>query len=256
MGLQRAAWALLVLASLAPEAIAGAVWPRLFDSTSDGVGKLVGARCEGAPAAGCTLSALEISPGRFWLEAHGPGATRIVVDFDLSSSDAAPRALLLAAASAGITSTVLRAGPAGWQDVETRPTGMRSRRRVLELVELARGDRIRIVLTREPAAAAWETRLRVEEIGLFRSGDGLARDDRPFLRHVPDRRVYHGILARACLGLAWLGVIAALFIPRPRAARVTTAFTFFLTLAATSVELCICSSSLRPTPPSSWRPLA
>jgi hypothetical protein len=69
------------------------------------------------------------------------------------------------------------------------------------------------------------------------SGEGLTRDDRRFLRHLPDRRVYNGILARVCLGLAWLGTIAAFIIPRPRAPRAAAAFTFVLTLAATSVEL-------------------
>ena len=67
------------------------------------------------------VSALEISPGRLWLEARGPGAGRIVVDFELSSTEAPPRALLLAAAASDITPIVLRAGgPAGWQPVEAR----------------------------------------------------------------------------------------------------------------------------------------
>jgi hypothetical protein len=233
---QRGAWAVLVLAAMAAAAVTVVVWPRLFDSTPDGVGTLAGARCEGVPTAACTVSVLEISPGRLWLEARGPGARRIVVDFD-PSTEAPPRALLLAAAAVDVKPSVLRASSAGWQAVGAREVGAGSRRRLLELDGVASGDRVRLVLELEPSPVESETRMRVEEVGLFASGEGLLRDDRRFLRELPDRRVYYGILARACLGLAWLGTIATFLVPRPKAPRVAAAFTFLLTLAATSVQL-------------------
>jgi hypothetical protein len=237
-GLQRAAWALLALAALVAAEITVLVWPRLFDSTPAGMGRLTGARCEAVPGAACKVTVLTISSGRLWLEASVPGADRVVLDFDLPSSGASPRALLLGATTTDLTGAVARSdGRSAWQPVETFETGGGSRRRVLRLGGARVGDRIRVVLTREPATGESATRLRVEEVGLFASEAGLSRDIRGFLLGFPDRRVYYGFLARACLGLAWLGAIAASFLPRDRASRVATAFTFFLTLAATSVQL-------------------
>ena len=240
-GVQRAAWTVLALAALGAAGVTLVVWPRLFDSTPDGVGKLAGARCEGLPQGACTVNVLEISAGRLWLEADGGSPARIVVDFELSPNEAPPRALLLAASTAGLTVNVLSArGRSGWEPVETRERGNGSRRRALQLVGPWIGDRVRIVLAREPANS--ETKLRVEEVGLFGSETGLLRDVRGFLPSLPDRRVYNGIIARACLCLAWLGAVAAFVIPRGSVLRLATVFTFFLTLAATSVELWIVHS--------------
>jgi hypothetical protein len=234
---QRTAWATLALAALFAAGITVVAWPRLFDSTPAGVGRLERAQCEGEPTAGCTVRVLEISRGRLWLEARGPGAHRIAADFDFPATEAAPKALLLAAAAAEIKPTVLRAGPAGWQAIVAREVGNGSHRRLLELAGLTSGDRVRLVLNLEPPPTEAEVRMRVEEVGFFASGEGLVRDDRPFLRHLPDRRVYYGILARTCLGLAWLGTIATFFIPQSKATGAAAAFTFLLALAATSVEL-------------------
>jgi hypothetical protein len=228
--------AMLVLTTLAAAGIAVAVWPRLFDSTPNGLGKLSRAQCQGLPTAGCSVSTLEISPGRLWLEGRGLGVSRIVLDLDVSSTQGPPRALLLAAGATDITPSVLRAGPTGWESVEAREAGSASHRRLLDLAGLKAGDRVRVVLEREPPGST-QARLRIEEVGLFPNGEGLTRDDRPLLRHLPDRRVYYGILARVCLGLAGLGTIAVFVIPRPRAPLSAAAFVFFLTLAATSVEL-------------------
>ncbi len=234
---QRGAWVILVLAAVAAAGVVVVVWPRLFDSTPDGVGTLASARCEGVPTAGCTVSVLEISRGRLWLEARGPGARRIVADFDLPATDAPPRALLLAAAAVDLAPSVLRAGPSGWQAVAAREVAKGSRRRLLEIEGLKSGDRLRLVLELEPAPQEAQTRMRVEEVGFFASERALVRDDRRVLRGLTDRRVYYGILARACVGLAWLGTIAAFFVPRSKAPRVAAAFTFFLSLAAACVEL-------------------
>ena len=108
---------------------------------------------------------------------------------------------------------------------------------MLNLAGLRGGERVRVVLAREPLPGESGTRLRIEEVGLFASGEGLARDDRRFLRHLPDRRVYHAVLARACLGVAWMGTIAVFLLPPPKVSRAARTFTFLLTLAATSVEL-------------------
>ena len=235
--LQRGAWAVLVLAALLAAAVTVVVWPRLFDSTPAGIGRLTGARCEGAPGTGCTVRVLTISTGRLWLEASVSEADRATLDFDLPAA-VPPRALLLGATAGDLAATVLRSdGRSGWQAVETAESGGGLRRRVLTLAGTSAGDRIRVVLTREPAGRDPSARLRVEEIGLFASEAGLASDSRGFLRDLPDRRVYYGLLARVCLGLAGLGVMAASLLPRARVSRVAAAFTFFLTLAASCVEL-------------------
>jgi len=235
-GLQRAAWIILVMAACGAAGITMVVWPRLFDSTPAGVGRLTSAHCEALPGAECAVTVLTISPGRLWVEASAPRADRVVLDFELSPTEAPPRALLLGATAADLAVTVLQAeGRPEWQPVETLETGGGSRRRVLHLVGDRVGGPVRVVLTREPAPR--ETRLRVEEVGLFASEAGLARDARGFLRHLPDRRVYYGILARACLGLALLGTAAIFVIPRARIPWVAAALTFVLTLAATSVQL-------------------
>jgi hypothetical protein len=93
--LQKAAGVLLLLAALAAAGIALVVWPRLFDSTPTGVGRIVAARCEGALQSGCTVTVLAISAGRLWLEASAPEADRLILDFELSPGESQPRALLL-----------------------------------------------------------------------------------------------------------------------------------------------------------------
>ena len=105
------------------------------------------------------------------------------------------------------------------------------------LRRLEPGDQVRVVLTRRSRAPEAASALRVEEVGLFASEDGLLRDARRFLRGVPDRQLYNGILARACLWLAGLGTLAAFLVRRARSSWARAAFVLFLTLAATSLEL-------------------
>jgi len=72
---ERTALAVLTLSTLGAAVLAAQVWPRLFDSTPPGVGKLLAARCEGASP--CSVKALEVSRGRHWLEANAPEADRL-----------------------------------------------------------------------------------------------------------------------------------------------------------------------------------
>ncbi len=235
---ERAAGAALVLVAVGAAGIVTLVWPRLFDSTPSGVAKLAGARCDAVGEAGCAVEVLSISEGRYWLEASAVGTNRVALEFELQAAEAPPKALLLGASAGGLRVDVEHTGGgSAWQTVETRESDGHLRRRVLQLGTPGIGTRVRVTLTREPASRESDELLRVEEVGLFASEAGLAEDARAFLRGLPDRRVYNGILARACLGLAGLGVVAAFAIPRGRRSWIGPAFVFFLTLAASSVML-------------------
>jgi hypothetical protein len=243
---ERAAGAVLLLGALAAGGIVAAVWPRLFDSTPAGLGTLAAARCS-APQASCQVELLTLSPGRFWLEPTESRATAVELDYELHQANGAPRALLLGASADGLQVAVERsADGSAWDKVPTRESGGGSRRRVVALDAPPTSGWLRVTLTRETAAAAAQlppsseagtgAPLRVEEIGLFPSESGLAADTRAFLRSLPDRRVYYGLLARACLWIALLGVVAA-FGLRTRLAWLLPAFVFFITLAASCLML-------------------
>jgi hypothetical protein len=231
---ERAAGIVLALAAVAAAGIAAAVWPRLFDSTPAGVGRLAGARCEGAAASSCQVEVLTIGPGRLWLEASDPAATLVALDFELEAT-AGPKALLLGASADGLAVAVEHsADGAAWRSVEHGELGGGARRRVARLSTATNGGRLRVTLTRDAGA---REPLRVEELGIFTSESGLLADTRAFLRNLPDRRVYFGILARACLWLAVIGVVAAFALPRERRPWALPAFAFFLTLAAACLTL-------------------
>jgi len=235
---ERAAGLLLALATVGAAFIAGQVWPRLFDSTPPGRGRLAGARCGDATRPGCAVEVLELSRGRYWLEASDTGADRLSFEIALSPSEEPPRALLLATEAASLQAGVEHAGDEGsWRPVEVEAAESGPRRRVLHLAGLGSGDRVRVSLARPASDRGPDDRLRVEEVGLFASERGLRNDDRSVLKGVPDGRLYNGILARACLWLAGLGTLAAFFPGPRRAPWVRAAFVLCLTLAATSLEL-------------------
>ncbi len=134
-GVERAAPTVLALAALAAAALGAVVWPRLFDSTPAGVGRLAAARCEALPPSSCQVKLLTLGPGRFWVEATAPGANALELEFDLPPSASPPRALLLGASADALAVAVARSPDAStWQDVETRESGGGgARRRVVEL---------------------------------------------------------------------------------------------------------------------------
>ncbi|MFI4944655.1 MAG: hypothetical protein ACHP85_15415, partial [Burkholderiales bacterium] len=237
-GVQRVGWAALLVASVGSAAVALAVWPRLFDSTPAGVGTLVSARCEGAAGTGCAVKSLAISTGRYWLDASAE-ANRLSLDFELPAAHGAARALLLGAGASGLAAAVeYAAGGSSWLPVETRESGGGARRRVIQLSGVAGGGRVRVTLLRQEDPGQPGEGLRVEEIGLFATDDALLADARGFLRDVPDRQLYNGLLARACLWLAGLGTLGAFCVGSGRGASwLRGAFVLCLTLAATSVEL-------------------
>jgi hypothetical protein len=233
----RAALALLSLSTLGLAAITAVVWPRLFDATPRGVGRLAAARCEGVQEKPCVVNTLALSAGRHWLEASAPEADRLALRFDLSPADAAPQALLLGAGAWSLQVRVEHSSGSGWSPVAAAEAGSAPRRRVLRLSDIAAGDHVLVTLERPRSSSERPERMRVEETGLFASEAGLASDDRAFLRSVSDRQLYNGLLARACVWLAVLGTIAAFFLPLRGAAWARAAFALALTLAATSLEL-------------------
>ena len=236
---ERAACAALLLSALGAAAAALVVWPRLFDSTTSGVGRLVSARCADVSETPCTVQLLAISPGRYWLEASSEQADRIALEFAPAGSREAVRALLLGAGASSLATSVEHSGAgAGWQPVVADVLPGKSPRRVLRLSGLASGDAVRVTLERRSEAGEPKERLRVEEVGLFGSEDGLLTDTRSFLRGVLDRQLYNGLLARGCLWLAALGTLGAFFAGSSRTAGwLRPAFVLLLTLAATSLEL-------------------
>ena len=91
---QRAAGALLVASTLGAVLIALLVWPRLFDSTPPGVGRLVAARCAGGSDAACSVKTLAIGTGRYWLQTSGPEADRLSVEIQTAPTELPPSVLL------------------------------------------------------------------------------------------------------------------------------------------------------------------
>jgi hypothetical protein len=234
---ERGALVVLGLSTLGAAVIALAVWPRLFDSTPAGVGRLAAARCEGASGAPCTVKALEISKGRHWLEASSAEADRLVLDVQLQLPEAPPVALLLGSRAAGLQAHVERSSSgARWLAVAVTEASGGLRRRLLRLTGVGQGDLVRVTLERASGSSEPSERLRVEEVGLFAAENGLLSDERGFLHGVPDRRVYN-LLSWACLWLAGLGTVAAFFLPQRGASWIRATFALFVTLAATSLEL-------------------
>jgi hypothetical protein len=238
-GVQHVGWAALVVASVGSAAVTLVVWSRLFDSTPAGVGTLVSARCEGSAGTACTVKSLAISTGRYWLDASAGEANRLSLDFELPATRGAARALLLGAGATGLAAAVEYApGGSSWLPVETHESGGGARRRVLQLSGIAGGGRVRVTLVRQDDSGEPGEGIRVEEVGLFATDDALLTDARGFLRDVPDRQLYNGLLARACLWFAGLGTLGAFCVRSGRAASwARGAFVVFLTLAATSMEL-------------------
>jgi hypothetical protein len=225
----RAAAAVLAACIALAAGVALLVWPRLFSSTPDGVGQLVTATCGEGPGRACSVKQLELSPGRYWIEAGAPTAHRVTLVFEVRAG-AVARALLLPARSDALSVSVRRGNGAA---VGATEAGGGFRRRVLQLEEAAGGHLV-VTIERPPGASE---NLRVEEVGLFASDARLLGDERPFLTSLPDRRVYYGLLGRACLGLAFGGLLAALLLPVRLARTMVTAFALVLTLAAAALEL-------------------
>jgi hypothetical protein len=236
---ERAALVMLALSALGAAGIALVVWPRLFDSTPAGIGRLVSARCMGEPDTPCAVSTLAVSAGRYWVEAGAEDPDRLSLEFALPPSGEPARVLLLGVESSFLVAAVEHARPlAGWQPVVAQELGGRSRRRLLRLSGIASGEQVRVTLERVGRRAESADRLRVEEVGLFASEAGLLTDARGFLREVPDRELYEGLLAGACLWLAGLGSLGAFLAASSRgAAAARAAFVLLLTLAVTSLAL-------------------
>ena len=232
-----AALAALALGTGAAAGIAVLTWPRLFDSTPPGVGQLVSATCATPDGAACGVEAITLGPGRHWLEASAQAAGQLTLEVELRPAER-PALLMLGASADGYGVEVheSRDGTPPWRSVATREDGGGPRRRLVHLDPDRGTGRLRVTLARPDGAGAGE-RLRVEEVGLFSSEAGLVADTRPILAGLPDRRVYNRILARACLWLAALGIVAAAFLPRERSALPAAAFVFCLTLAATLLML-------------------
>jgi hypothetical protein len=225
---QKAAAAAFAACTVVAAGVAALVWPRLFYSTPNGVGQLVTATCEG-PGRMCSATQVELGPGRYWIEAGAPTADRVTLVFEVRAG-AVARALLLPARSDDLSVGLRRENGTA---VRAAEAGGGFRRRVLQLDE-AVGGHLVVTIERPPGASE---ALRVEEVGLFASDARLLRDERPFLTSRPDRRVYYGLLGRACLGLALGGLLAAFLLP-PRLARpMAAAFALALTLAAATLEL-------------------
>jgi hypothetical protein len=184
------------------------------------------------------VKVLTLSPGRHWLEASAADAARVSLEFEFETvPSATPAALMLGASADGLRLAIEQSGDGShWELLQASESGGGPRRRVVGFGPYRTGSRLRVTLLRETAARADE-RLRIEEIGFFASEAGLARDRRAFLRDVPDRRAYHGLLARACLWLAVLGVAVATQLPRNGRSWLVASFVFALTLAASVLTL-------------------
>jgi hypothetical protein len=235
--IERAALAALASATAATAWIATVTWPRLFESTPSGLGRLEASRCEGPSGAPRAVKTLALSPGRHWLEAGPEGAGRLVLEFALAPDDR-PRVLLLGASADGLSVTVEQSRDgSNFGALATRESGGGPRRRLVRFEMGGPSRRLRVTLTHPPGAAAPGEALRVEEIGLFAAESRLAADARGFLRSQPDRRVYNGILARACPWLAALGVLTVSFVPRRRRSLLVASFVFSVTLAASLLML-------------------
>jgi hypothetical protein len=112
-------------------AVALFVWPKLFDSTPDGVAPLVSASCGPDPGGDvqpsvalepCPVSVLLVSPGRFRVEAGDPGADRLTLHFQIPSpSPWRAQVLLLGARQSadGLAIQVLGFDPGvGWRRID------------------------------------------------------------------------------------------------------------------------------------------
>jgi hypothetical protein len=227
---QRAAVVALALCLALAGGIATLVWPRLFDSTPAGTGRLLSARCGDGPARGCTARVLEISRGRYWIEAGTPAANHVTLDFELAPS--APAGALLLPARADDLAVALRRGDG--IPIRTGEAGGGVRRRVLRFEGSEAAGRVSVALERPGGSPG---PMRVAEVGLFASDAGLLRDPRPFLRSMPDRRFYYGGLGRLCLAFAVVGLAATLLLPPSPARWLAPVFAMVLTLAATSLEV-------------------
>jgi hypothetical protein len=235
---ERAAAAALALTAAAAAWIAVVTWPRLFASTPAGVGRLVATRCEAAGDTPCAVKTLALGPGRHWLEATAAGAGRLVLVFEVAPVEARPQVLLLGASADGLGVEIELSGDGSiWRSLATSESGGGPRRRLVRFDATGAEQLLRISLTRPAPAPGPEERLRVEEAGLFASETGLRADGRGFLRGEPDRRVYNGILAPACLWLAGLGLLAVSSLPRKGRGSLVTTLVFFLTLAASLLTL-------------------
>jgi hypothetical protein len=219
----RAAAAVLAACIVLATLVATLVWPRLFASTPDGVGRLLASSCGDGPSRGCVTKQLEISPGRYWIEAGAPTADRLTLEFEMGDGSVSVARALLLPARADALSVRVR-GPNGVA-VRTTEAGGGFRRRVLRF-EGALGGRIAVTLVRPPGSSE---ALRVEEVGVFDSDARLLRGERPFLRSLLDRRVYNGLLGRACLGLAVIGLLAAFVLPARTARPMASFFALALT---------------------------
>jgi hypothetical protein len=234
--LRHGATALLVGCTVVAVAIALLVWPRLFNGTPDGVGRLTAGRCERDTRTPCEVRVLELSPGRYWLE--GSHTDGIRLDFAPRGADIDARFVLLGAQSAELDVAVFRAGPGGpWQRVDRGETGHGVRRR--RLIHLAPGSTLplRVQVRRRAGSGEPDSALRVEEIGLFSSDEALLEDSRRFLTGETDRHVYYGILARVLLVLAGLGLVAAALVPSRTGRVLAPTLGFGLTLAVVTLEL-------------------
>jgi hypothetical protein len=226
----------LALATAATASIAAVTWPRLFDSTPAGLGRLAGARCEAPGGRPCTAKTLALGPGRHWVEAEA--ADRLVLEFAIAPVEPLPRVLLLGTSADGLSVELEQSGGGtAFGPVVTGESGGGARRRLIHFAPDSSSRRLRVTLGRPDGLGGSDQRLRVEEVGLFASETGLASDARGFLTSQPDRRVYNGILARACLWLAALGVLAVGILPRARGSVLRGCFVFCLTLAASLLAL-------------------
>jgi hypothetical protein len=216
------------------------VWPRLFDGTPDGLGKVVSARCAGRTEdAQCTVSVLAISPGRFRFEVSRPQADGMILDFRVPPPPALPpKVLLLGAGSTDATVAVMAVDSVGgWRRIDAEEVRGGSRwRGLLRLQNPGDAGLLRVVVQRASPAQT-SSPLLLDEAGFLASERGLLKDPRSFLVSLPDRSVYNGILARACVLIAGLGVIATLLLPVAAARRLAPLFTVFLTLAVVTLEL-------------------
>jgi hypothetical protein len=232
-------------------AVALFLWPKLFAATPDGVTQLVTAGCGPEPGGDilpavssqpCTVSILLISPGRYRVEAGDPAAETVTLRFQIPiGSPRHARVLLVSAFQSPDDLAVEALGlepSGGWRRIDGRENGAGPRkRRLIELDPPLDVQQIRVIVRRVAGAEGDPRGLCLDEVGLYASPDGLARDVRPFLRDLPDRLVYRGVLARVCLLLAGLGVVSSLGVRKGTLRILAPAFIAALTLAAAGLEL-------------------
>jgi hypothetical protein len=240
----------LAVCTVVLAAVALFVWPKLFAATPDGVAPLVSAGCgpepgeeieAAVPPEPCAVSVLLVSPGRFRVEAGDPGAERLTLHFQIpAGSPRRPRVLLVGTWPSPDDLAVEAFGlePSGWRRIDKPEQGTGpGKRRLLELDPSLDVQQIRVVVRRGAEGGRDPRGLCLDEVGLYPSATGLARDDRPFLPSLPDRLVYRGVLARACLLLGCLGVVSSLGVRTGTVRVLAPTFLFFLTLAVVVLEL-------------------